>query len=87
MTDPVTQHDLECIAWRAEHNGWVKTEWRQQHLLNEMIERRFRAMNKEMDDKFTAVGLRISILEKRVVWVIAVTTILVQVASRYFLSG
>ena len=83
MTEEYSQHEIECIAWRSEHDGWVKTEWRQQHLLNKTIERRF----EDMDNKFVAVGVRISALEKRVVWVIAVTTLLVQVASRYFLGG
>ncbi len=80
MPEPITQHEIECIAWRSNHDGWVKTEWRQQHLFNESIQRRFEAM----DDKFVAIGIRFSALEKKVVWVIAITTIIAQVGAAYF---
>lgn len=80
MPEPITRHEIECIAWRAEHDGWVKTEWKAQHLLNQSTSRRFDLV----DTKFSAMGIRISAIEKKVVWVVAITTLFAQLLVGYF---
>lgn len=58
----------DVIAWCHQHEGKVTVLWQAQHKLNDKVELRAAAHDEKDDRRFASVELRVTAVEKRIVY-------------------
>ena len=78
------KHEIECLTWRAEHDGRINAWWEEQRHINTSIQRSIKQLDLEVNERISALGIRVSAIEKKIIWVVALTTLIAQLSMGYF---